>query len=144
MPKSRFQRRIVWLVLAMYMAAGVTAELAHEHHVSDRHASNGLASNGHVSIGHATHSHDADHDAIASSVATSDDDLALGAASAPAASHDDDCAACRWLGQLSHGFAPPAPFECATRIVPLACPSATCILAGSRIAPHSRGPPQLV
>jgi hypothetical protein len=119
MPHSSFQRRVVWLVLAMYMAAGVTAQLAHGHHGA---------------VGH-----DADRVAVASPGPEH------GITVSPAASQDDDdCAACGFLRQLSHGFVLLRTLQSATLEVPLVSLTPARLLSGLLIVPHSRGPPQLV
>lgn len=117
MPQRTLQRRIAWLVLAMYLAAGAVVQLAHDCH--------GPA--GHEADRSAAESPDAGHGKVASQVV------------AP----DDDCAACRLLGQLSHGFVPPAPLDGSALDAPLATLTPPSVPGGILLAPHSRGPPQV-
>ena len=107
-------------MLAMQLAAGVTAELAHEHEAAGRQASDRDGS----SLGLTG--------AGASLTSASGDD------------HEHDCAACRLLAQLSHGIARPAALGFATRVMRLHAATPSAPLGGSLLAPHSRGPPRLV
>lgn len=140
MPCSNLKRRIVWLVLAMYLAAGAAAQLSHDCHGP---AGGGSAAEGRAA--EARGSHDTCCVAMAAAHAAQGASTNRLAVSRTAASDGGDaCAACRFLGQLSHGLVLPTVQHSAALDAPLASPAPACALGGFLLVPHSRGPPQLV